>query len=220
MSESQMTTDLRKLKRYNNDLNNLSSSILNHTIYTDPPEHAVLDYIATTGTQYINTNITPDNTTDIEIIYKNIDSNANPAYERVFGQNSSAGNARYQVEYSGPTNVLVGLNGSTTSVSVDARTSFTTIKLTGTGIFYVNGSQVTNLARSETNSYPIWIGRGYDRYSSMYFKACKIWKGGELVLDLIPCRKDSDNLVCMYDKISKTYFTNAGTGIFDAGEEV
>ena len=43
---------------------------------------------------------------------------------------------------------------------------------------------------------------------------------GELLRDMIPVKRKSDNEICMYDKISEQYFTNQGTGTFVAGPEV
>lgn len=220
MANSQMTINLKKVKKETNNLIDLTNAIINHTIYEEPPACTFLSYILTSGTQFINTTITPDSTTDIEVVFKNTDANENPQYERLFGQVDTAGNARYQVEWASATQVAVGIAGSTTKVTVDARNDFKTFKMTGTGVVTLNGSQLANLARSETNGYYIWLGRGYDRYSSIYFKSCRIWKNGALVRDLVPCRRDSDSVVCMYDKVSKSYFLNAGTGTFIAGEEI
>jgi len=46
----------------------------------------------------------------------------------------------------------------------------------------------------------------------------KIWNKGDLVRDLIPCYRKSDNEAGMYDLVTETFFTNAGTGEFLYGE--
>lgn len=43
---------------------------------------------------------------------------------------------------------------------------------------------------------------------------------GVLVRDFIPVRRVSDNAIGMYDTVTKTFFPNAGTGEFIAGPEV
>ena len=40
------------------------------------------------------------------------------------------------------------------------------------------------------------------------------------VLDLIPCYRKSDGEIGMYDTVSKTFYTNAGTGTFTKGADV
>lgn len=42
----------------------------------------------------------------------------------------------------------------------------------------------------------------------------------EILMDLIPVKRKSDDVVCFYDKISGAYILNDGTGEFVAGPEV
>ena len=44
----------------------------------------------------------------------------------------------------------------------------------------------------------------------------KLWSGGNLVRNFIPV-KNSSNVVGMYDTVTGTFFTNAGTGDFTPG---
>jgi hypothetical protein len=44
----------------------------------------------------------------------------------------------------------------------------------------------------------------------------KIYDNGTLVRDYIPAKDDSE-VICLYDKVTKAYFYNAGTGSFVAG---
>ena len=43
---------------------------------------------------------------------------------------------------------------------------------------------------------------------------------GVLIQNLIPARRNSDNVLGMYDTVTGTFFTNAGTGTFTAGADV
>ena len=53
-------------------------------------------------------------------------------------------------------------------------------------------------------------GNGLKQIS--YFK---YWDNNEnLLRDMIPCYRKSDNVIGMYDKVSNTFLTNAGTGTF------
>ncbi len=51
-----------------------------------------------------------------------------------------------------------------------------------------------------------------------YFK----WldSNNELVQDLVPCYRKSDNEIGMYDLVSNTFYINAGTGTFIKGPDV
>ena len=49
----------------------------------------------------------------------------------------------------------------------------------------------------------------------------KYWdKDDNLLRDMMPCYRKSDNVVGMFDLVSQTFFTNAGTGVFTVGEDV
>ena len=46
-----------------------------------------------------------------------------------------------------------------------------------------------------------------------------MYDNNTLVRDMIPVRRNSDNAVGMYDRVSDTFFANAGTGTFTAGAD-
>lgn len=48
---------------------------------------------------------------------------------------------------------------------------------------------------------------------------CQIYKSGELVRDLIPC-KNASGAVGLYDTVGGQFYANAGTGTFTAGPEI
>lgn len=48
----------------------------------------------------------------------------------------------------------------------------------------------------------------------------KLFDNGDLVRDYIPCYRKSDSKPGMYDLVSRTFFTNAGTGEFIVGPDV
>lgn len=57
----------------------------------------------------------------------------------------------------------------------------------------------------------------YARTKLYYFK---IWENDELIMNLIPCYRKSDNVIGLYDLITKTFFINQGTGTFLKGKDV
>ena len=80
---------------------------------------------------------------------------------------------------------------------------------------YENASYLSsnNLYLFDINGYTFdnFIGRIY---------SAQIYDNDVLVRDLIPAKRNSDNAVGMYDTVTNTFFTNAGTGEFIAGPEV
>ena len=54
-----------------------------------------------------------------------------------------------------------------------------------------------------------------DNYCSAKIYSCQIYDNGVLVRDYWPCY-DPEGVACLYDKVTKTYYYNAGTGSFTA----
>ena len=58
----------------------------------------------------------------------------------------------------------------------------------------------------------------YCKYTRMY--SWKMWDGGALVRDMIPCYRKADGEIGMYDAVSKQFFVNSGSGTFTKGADV
>lgn len=46
----------------------------------------------------------------------------------------------------------------------------------------------------------------------------KIWDNDVLVRDMVPAKRDADDVLGMYDIVNDVFYTNAGTGVFTGGE--
>lgn len=73
-----------------------------------------------------------------------------------------------------------------------------------------------------TGSYDMYLGgcnRGnlFEWATPMKIYYCKIWKAGELVRNLTP--RVVNGTVGMWDSVTETLFTNAGTGAFTYGND-
>jgi hypothetical protein len=96
-----------------------------------------------------------------------------------------------------------------------------TIRYKGTTI-NINGTDYT-CSQASANSSNLYInaraGSLSTRVASGKWYSVQIGRGSTLQRDFIPA-KNSDNVVGMYDTVSKTFFTNAGSGTFTAGPVV
>ena len=54
--------------------------------------------------------------------------------------------------------------------------------------------------------------------SSQKIYSAKLYDNGVLVRNMVPVRRDADDVLGMYDLVTGTFYTNAGTGTFVAGE--
>lgn len=69
------------------------------------------------------------------------------------------------------------------------------------------------LFRDNSNKYPFPSAQ---RVYGAWLKR----DNNDLVLNLVPARRNSDNVVGMYDLVNNTFYTNGGAGAFIAGPEV
>lgn len=193
------------------------------------PEYTKLEYIQGIGTQYLDTGITPKATQRIEMV---VQLDAVTAWERLYGVTDNGAVTRGNVmgeyerdnffvvkfaEYFGYDNVPVKIPMViNTKYKVDVNYATKEVKLDDVSLGHVTEAPV-----SDTRTIQVFSGADSDvNPSKMKLYSFKIYEGDELVLDLIPVKRNSDNVVCAYDTVSEEYFTNEGTGVFTAGAEV
>lgn len=59
-----------------------------------------------------------------------------------------------------------------------------------------------------------------EQYACARLYDMKIYDNEDLVRDFVPCYRKSDNVIGLYDKVNRQFYTNAGTGIFSKGDDV
>ena len=188
-----------------------------------PSEFTVLDYIETSGTQYIDTGMVPANLT-------------NPIMELTLAYTNT--NATQQSgAFDSVNHFKVGISGSGNAFLCQAAgnntdTVFTTPPDTNKHTFVLNAGAGTCSFDNETNALtsveystiPVYIGTvntngvpDTDRFSSARYYNFKMTSGGNVVMNLVPARRNSDNVLGMYDTVTGQFFTNSGTGTFTGG---
>lgn len=181
------------------------------------PEYTQLEYIESTGTQYINTGVVPSETLETEISFIPTDGLTEHA---IFGS-SWATNGYFLMFYnnkirwhSGGKLVDIGSYSAGDKVICHCANKYIIVN----GITYlVDGGENT------TGAIKILDNMGYTNQGSGKgigkIEYIKMWENGVLIRDFIPVQKD-DGVVCLYDKQNKQYYTNAGTGVFMSGPRV
>ena len=187
-----------------------------------PSGYTQVEYIEADGTQYIDINVsgnvtflgTAQSTTDAPATSQVLFANGGAQAGRWFGVQSPGAGTGFAKKW--------GLGATATaSTSIDGTTKVD-FEITFSDVDGQYGT-VNNETLTRTTSIPTqtdWIilaGNNIGQYGFIG----KIWKlqavqNNVLVRDLIPC-KNSSNVVGMYDTVSNTFFTNAGTGTFTAG---
>ena len=184
-----------------------------------------LEYIESTGTQWIDTGFIANGgmILDVKVLPVN-----NEMFLGSIGPTEVDPNTtRNLIAYGGfytPQKLY-----SFSNTYADAGTSPAVIHFDTTGTkFYctVNGKVVVDTNTSGTLiNQTTTVKISFSDYSSSirsgrYYYVKITAADGNVVRNLIPAKRNSDNAVGMYDTVSETFFTNAGTGEFIAGPEV
>ena len=190
-----------------------------------PSGYTEVEYleIATTNV-YFDTNVNADIDTEIEITASNVTSNSS----QLIVAQSESGSATFRIAKATANQRIMGTLGSQTIT--DSNTSGVdkfTARLNRYA-FYVNGNLIgsfTNQNPTLTNIGKFEIFRG--KYgNSIYYAAvgtrihsAKIKKSDGYYY-FIPCRRNSDNKLGIYDVVNNTFILPSGSGTLIAGNNV
>lgn len=191
-----------------------------------PTGYTQVEYLESTGTQYIDTGIKTNTTTS------RYETKINPSLVSgtigIFGtrNGSIANQSSMNVFIIDGTFHLDWLNGAMgSSVRISSNTEYA-ISITR-GLATINNvNYKIGENTSIDGSYTFYVG-SFNNVGSVYSNGfsgkiyySKLYNNNILVFDGVPCYRKSDNEIGMYDLVSNTFFTNAGTGSFIAGAEV
>lgn len=213
--------------------NSAGKNLINYQIYGNskqeelPDGYTQLEYIESTGTQYIDTGINPDRTSRFELNF--IQTTHNTSIMGAYSNN----NNRVQA-FRG------GVSGTDSSFFEFRTFSDTSHRDYDSNILYssdtkfnvvfdiknlkgiVNGD-VVNLTDMEGGdiSSSVWLFCANNAGSIATASNSKLYsyehyKNDNLIQKLIPC-KNSSNVIGMYDLVNGVFYTNQGTGTFTAG---
>lgn len=185
-----------------------------------PEAYQEVEYIASTGTQYIDTGIVTNNNSKIVIQAQATDA-IGMGY-RLFGSRTGAkvgnfistNNDKVYVDYGGSSfEATFALDNNIHTYNLDKNK------------FYYDGVLLKewNIITFNAPSNAYLFGAYHD--GSIVVKPWKVWycrlyDNGRIVRDLVPCYRKSDNIVGMYDLVSGNFFTNKGTGVFSTGRVI
>ncbi len=193
-----------------------------------PEIYQQVEYIQSGGTQYINTGyIAKVNNVNLELDMA-WTGNTLGAFESFMGfmYSTSTVNPRMALhKYS--SKLMFGANATTTSGVAPVKNERFVYRgdfTSGAQKLYKNGTQIATNSTTydfSTNTCPVYIFARYCpngmNYSSMRVYRARIYEGTALKMDFIPCYRKSDSVIGLYDTVTKTFFTNTGSGTFTKG---
>lgn len=192
------------------------------------PYDAEVEYLESTGTQYINTVIKPGPNTRVEAVFAMTTFTANCG---LFGARGAAAadsksynlfiinnsGARVRWDWSG--------NGDYQTSQAETSTAATYVLGAAGGNITRDGTIVKAVSSSKTAiDYPLYVfnmnnvGSPFATGASARFWSVKIYEGQTLVFDAIPVRKGTVGY--LYDRVTRRLFGNAGTGAFTYGNDL
>lgn len=187
-----------------------------------PDDYIELEYIQSTGTQYIDTGFKPNQNSRVVM---DVQMTAVSSTQFAFcsrGGSSDGYNNPFGVLFSsttvrsdfGTSRVSLGGIGSTNRVTIDKNKTVCT----------VGSNSVTNDANTFQSVYNLFLLASPEGGTPAYFAkaklySCQIYDNGTLVRDFVPCINPNGE-VGLYDLVTASFFGNAGTGTFTAGNVV
>ena len=177
-----------------------------------------LQYLESTGTQYIDTGVMPDlaNGDQIELKFYGAEMTGDP--KSVFGSRNVTGGTVVNAIYQHGSVIVFGDSSGYTGVSFSYRNEHI-LTVNDTKISD-NGNVVVQTPKRVTCDFPIYLfamnnrGNVLGIYPGLQIYDWKFWHNGTLAQHLIPVL-DRGGVPCMYDTISRSLKYNAGTGTFN-----
>lgn len=211
-----------------NDLEYYGTEIDDVMYYNLPDEYRQVEYIESTGTQYIDTGFTPNQDTKVIVDYQFTEVTS--AF--LFGRRTDIGKDGYTINVSNgnlvssyasenPANKSLGVAANTNRHIVDKNKN--KVYLDGVLKYthaYTEFACSNTLELLAANHGPV---SGYLPSKTKLYSV-KIYDDETLTREYIPCYKKnadgSDGDIGLYDLVTDTFFTNAGTGTFVKGADL
>lgn len=190
---------------------------------TIPSGLVELDYIESTGTQYINTGFKPNGNSGIIIDYQQIGTIA--YQDALFGARQTSSQAAFAMWLSSnetyPQYGNVSYNTKPISITNNTRLIYKLDKgKASCGDKNVSFNQSSFSSNCNLTLFAINTKDAIDsRRVSGKLYSCKVYDNGTLIRDFIPAKRTSDSKCGLWDKINYKFYTDESGGNFTAGTE-
>jgi len=193
-----------------------------------PDNYTRLKYIESTGTQYINTGITPTTNTGIDMTYcyNQVDANSFAGVCGIYKGTNPRTDVMLITTSSGKTNgtLFYAHKGATASTGITVvQNELYNVKINwlNNSLIKYGNTDVTISGGSIETGVMHLFGRksmttgNYD-YGCARIYSCRFSQNNTVSHHFVPCL-DDNNIPCFYDVINKQTYYNEGTGVFIYG---
>lgn len=185
-----------------------------------PPEYQQVEYLQSSGYQYIATGVY--NADGLDVTFQST-SRGSHGVAGYYLSNNTTNNRLSVAELQEYRVFMASSDGNYFSVAVDSykhRVYFGAY--TNWAVYWDDVYKKTIAKQTTSTNYEAFLFRSQAMPNSnglkIYF--CSIYIGTTKARDYIPCYRKSDNKPGMYDLVTNTFYTNAGTGEFTVGNNI
>ena len=180
-----------------------------------PTGYTQVEYIETTGTQYIDTGFKPNQNTRVVVDFR-----ASAANRHVFGARTSFPNNSFVLFWVSNASYCIQVNNSTFNGGSFDTSARCTVDMTASA-FKINGvTKATYSVSAFQTAYNLYIASCTNSSESENmpgrYYSCQVYDNGRLIRDYVPC-VDASGEAGMFDLVNSRFYRNAGTGSFIAG---
>ena len=183
-----------------------------------PSGYKQLEYIQSSGTQYIDTGFKPNQNTKFEVDLAITNTGCH-----VFGARTAYLNKAFVLFWASNSEFCIQMADSDFNGGTFDTTKRYKVTMTSSQLFLDDNLQVSYSVGDFQCEQDAWLMSCYSSSASEYARgklySAKIYDGNTLVRNFIPC-KNPDGVIGMWDDVNSVFYGNAGTGSFAAGAEV
>ena len=177
-----------------------------------------LEYIQSSGTQYIDTGFKPNQNTKFEVDLAITNTGCH-----VFGARTAYLNKAFVLFWASNSEFCIQMADSDFNGGTFDTTKRYKVTMTSSQLFLDDNLQASYSVGDFQCEQNAWLMSCYSSSASEYARgrlySAKIYDGNTLVRNFIPC-KNPDGVIGMWDDVNSVFYGNAGTGSFAAGAEV
>ena len=202
-----------------------------------PNEYQEVEYIESTGTQYIDTGIYPYKTTEkLVFSYTDLTVGSVKRFTALYDSGESPTVRYYGVEITTDGNFKVFTYDAVNQYKLatpDTNKHTLLFNDNNNKVFFDGVEKAQNskfdLPRQATLTLPIFRTTTRSETTNLTSRIAgrlynlKLWdksNNNELIRDFIPCYRKSDGEIGLYDIVNNVFYTNDGTGVFLKGGDV
>ena len=184
------------------------------------PSHHEIEYIESTGEQYLNTNVNMTSNISANLNFQLTELQTSAHNSILTSYTDGVGSGFTFAQRSNNNNFAVAFGSSWNSTEVSADLLKHTIKINNNGKCLLDNQILISTAGSAglNSNLPILIcawasGSTANRFGYLKIYSCKIYNNGTLIRNYLPAL-DKNNIACLFDKVERKLYYNQGTGNF------